>query len=94
MIAIMAARADAPNYGGLIVYTFPKQKLVYGPRQIDARINQDPGHLRSSSRSGTSRARACIRGSLLAIPIEQSLIYVQPLYLAAPSRGRCPSSGA
>ena len=37
MIAIMAARSDAPNYGGLIVYTFPKQKLVYGPRQVDAR---------------------------------------------------------
>src|SRR5215813_13227707 len=42
MIAIMAARADAPNYGRLIAYTFPKQKLVYGPRNIDARINQDP----------------------------------------------------
>src|SRR2546425_2406821 len=42
MIAWMAARSDPPNYGSLIVYNFPKQKLVYGPRQIDARIDQDP----------------------------------------------------
>ena len=42
MIALLAARSDAPNYGRLIAYAFPKQKLVYGPRKIDARINQDP----------------------------------------------------
>ena len=42
MIAWMAARSDPPNYGRLIVFNFPKQKLVYGPRQIDARIDQDP----------------------------------------------------
>src|SRR5438552_2560778 len=42
MIAWLAARSDPPNYGRLIVYNFPKQKLVYGPRQIDARIDQDP----------------------------------------------------
>src|SRR4029450_11170578 len=42
MIAIMVGRADAPNYGRIVVYAFPKQKLVYGPRQIDARIDQDP----------------------------------------------------
>jgi len=82
MIAIMAARADAPNYGGLIVYMFPKQKLVYGPRQIDARITQDPVISAAISLWNQQGSRV-IRGSMLAIPIEESLIYVQPLYLSA-----------
>jgi uncharacterized membrane protein (UPF0182 family) len=82
MIAIMAARADAPNYGGLIVYTFPKQKLVYGPRQIDARVNQDPVISAAFSLWNQQGSRV-LRGSLLAIPIEESLIYVQPIYLSA-----------
>ena len=82
MIAIMAARADAPNYGGLIVYTFPKQKLVYGPRQIDARISQDPVISAAISLWNQQGSRV-IRGSMLAIPIEESVIYVQPLYLSA-----------
>jgi hypothetical protein len=82
MIAIIAARADAPNYGSLIVYTFPKQKLVYGPRQIDARVNQDPVISAAFSLWNQQGSRV-IRGSLLAIPIEESLIYVQPIYLSA-----------
>jgi uncharacterized membrane protein (UPF0182 family) len=82
MIAIMAARADASNYGGLIVYTFPKQKLVYGPRQIDARVNQDPVISAAFSLWNQQGSRV-LRGSLLAIPIEESLIYVQPIYLSA-----------
>ena len=82
MIAIMAARSDAPNYGGLIVYTFPKQKLVYGPRQIDARVNQDPV-ISSQFSLWNQQGSRVLRGSLLAIPIEDSLIYVQPIYLSA-----------
>ena len=82
MIAIMAARADAPNYGGLVVYTFPKQKLVYGPRQIDARLNQDPLISAAFSLWNQQGSRV-IRGAMLAIPIEESLIYVQPVYLSA-----------
>jgi uncharacterized membrane protein (UPF0182 family) len=82
MIAIIAARADAPNYGGLIVYTFPKQKLVYGPRQIDARVNQDPVISAAFSLWNQQGSRV-VRGSMLAIPIEESLIYVQPIYLSA-----------
>jgi len=82
MIAILAARSDAPNYGGLIVYTFPKQKLVYGPRQIDARVNQDPVISAQFSLWNQQGSRV-LRGSLLAIPIEDSLIYVQPIYLSA-----------
>jgi uncharacterized membrane protein (UPF0182 family) len=82
MIALLAARMDPPNYGRLIAYTFPKQKLVYGPRNIDARINQDPVISQQVS-LWNQRGSRVIPGNLFAIPIEQSLIYVQPLYLAA-----------
>ena len=89
MIAWMAARSDPPNYGRLIVYNFPKQKLVYGPRQIDARIDQDP-IISQQLALWDQRGSTVIRGSLLAIPIDQSLIYVQPLYLAASEQGALP----
>ena len=82
MIAWLAGRSDPGQYGRLIVYNFPKQKLVYGPRQIDARIDQDPVISQQLS-LWNQRGSTVIRGSLLAIPIEKSLIYVQPLYLAA-----------
>src|SRR5262252_1920713 len=82
MIAWLAARSDPPHYGRLVVYNFPKQKLVYGPRQIDARIDQDPVISQQLS-LWNQRGSTVIRGSLLAIPVDQSLIYVQPLYLAA-----------
>jgi uncharacterized membrane protein (UPF0182 family) len=89
MIAWLAARSDPPNYGRLIVFNFPKQKLVYGPRQIDARIDQDPVISQQLS-LWNQRGSQVIRGSLLAIPIDQSLIYVQPLYLAAAEQGALP----
>ncbi|MGH7356160.1 MAG: UPF0182 family protein [Candidatus Rokuibacteriota bacterium] len=89
MIAWLAARSDPPNYGRLIVYNFPKQKLVYGPRQIDARVDQDPVISQQLS-LWNQRGSTVIRGSLLAIPIDQSLIYVQPLYLAASEQGALP----
>jgi uncharacterized protein len=89
MIAWLAARSDPPNYGRLIVYNFPKQKLVYGPRQIDARIDQDPT-ISQQLALWNQRGSTVIRGSLLAIPLEQSLIYVQPLYLAAAEQGALP----
>src|SRR5438093_11851059 len=86
MIAWLAARSDPPNYGKLLVYDFPKQKLVFGPRQIDARIEQDPVISQQLS-LWNQRGSTVIRGSLLAIPIDQSLIYVQPLYPAASEQG-------
>jgi len=88
MIAWLAARSDGPDYGKLILFDFPKGKLVFGPRQIEARIEQDAfisQQLTLWSQAGSQ----VIRGSLLAIPIEESLLYVQPLYLAA-ERGRLP----
>ncbi|HEV8640028.1 MAG TPA: UPF0182 family protein [Methylomirabilota bacterium] len=89
MIAWLAGRSDPPNYGRLVVYNFPKQKLVYGPRQVDARIDQDPVISQQLS-LWNQRGSTVIRGSLLAIPIDQSLIYVQPLYLAASEQGALP----
>jgi uncharacterized membrane protein (UPF0182 family) len=89
MIALMVARMDPPHYGGLIAYQFPKQKLVFGPRNIQARINQDPVISQQISLWNQQGSRV-ITGTLLAIPIEQSLIYVQPLYLAAAEQGALP----
>ncbi|HSC71140.1 MAG TPA: UPF0182 family protein, partial [Candidatus Methylomirabilis sp.] len=88
MIAWLAARSDGAHYGKLVVYNFPKQKLIYGPRQIEARIDQDAFISQQLSLWG-QRGSQVIRGSLLAIPIEQSLLYVEPLYLAA-EKGSLP----
>jgi uncharacterized membrane protein (UPF0182 family) len=89
MIAWLAARSDPPHTGRLVLYLFPKQRLVYGPRQIDARIDQDPVISRQLA-LWNQAGSTVIRGSLLAIPIEQSLLYVQPLYLAAAEQGALP----
>src|SRR5262249_22252045 len=88
MTAGRAARSAPPNYGRLIVFNFPKQKLVYGPRQIDARIDQDPVISQQLS-LWNQRGSQVLRGSLLAIPVEESLIYIEPMYLAA-EKGSIP----
>jgi len=89
MIAWLGARSDPPNYGRLVVYDLPKQKLVFGPRQLDARIDQDPV-ISQQLTLWNQRGSSVIRGSLLAIPIDQSFIYVQPLFLAASEQGALP----
>lgn len=82
LAAWMAARMDGPNYGRLVAYRFPKQSLVYGPKQIANRINQDTD-ISQQVTLWDQRGSSVIRGELLVIPIEESLIYVQPLYLRA-----------
>jgi uncharacterized membrane protein (UPF0182 family) len=82
MIAWLAARCDAPDYGKLIVYEFPKEKLVYGPFQIEARIHQNTEISQQISLWNQMGSRV-IRGNLLVIPIENSILYVSPLYLRA-----------
>ena len=82
LAAWMVARMDGENYGKLLVYSFPKQSLVYGPRQIANRINQDTDISRQLT-LWDQRGSEVIRGELLVIPIEESLIYVQPIYLRA-----------
>lgn len=88
MIAWLAARCDPPDYGKLIVYEFPKEKLVYGPFQIEARINQNTSISQQISLWNQMGSRV-IRGSLLVVPIENSILYVSPLYLRAES-GQLP----
>ena len=80
--AWLVARSDGENYGKLVVYRFPKQKLVFGPKQIINRINQDAEISRQIS-LWDQRGSEVILGNLLVIPIEESLLYVRPLYLRA-----------
>jgi len=88
LAAWMAARSDGEHYGKLVVYRFPKQKVIYGPNQVVALINQDP----EISRQRTlwdQRGSSVNMGTLMVIPVEESLVYVQPLYLRA-EQGRIP----
>jgi uncharacterized protein len=86
--AWMVARNDGDHYGQLVVCRFPKQKLVYGPRQIVARINQDAEISRQVS-LWDQRGSQVIQGNLLVIPIEEGLLYVRPLYIRSES-GKIP----
>jgi len=82
MIGWLAARSDLPYYGNLLVYKLPKEKLVYGPMQIEARVDQQTEISRELSLWGQGGSRV-IRGNLLAIPVSDSFIYVEPIYLSA-----------
>ncbi|MBB29148.1 MAG: hypothetical protein CME25_09635, partial [Gemmatimonadetes bacterium] len=82
MIAWLAARCDGENYGHLLVYKLPKDKLIYGPMQIEARVDQQP-EISSQLTLWGQRGSEVIRGNLLAIPIERSFLYVEPIYLQA-----------
>jgi uncharacterized membrane protein (UPF0182 family) len=88
LAAWMAARSDGEHYGKLFVYRFPKQKVTFGPKQIVGLINQDPEISRQRTLWDQRGSRAEL-GTLMVIPVEESLIYVQPLYLRAES-GRIP----
>ncbi|MCX5783701.1 MAG: UPF0182 family protein, partial [Elusimicrobia bacterium] len=82
MIAWLAARNDYPHYGELVAYRFPKESLVYGPMQIEARINQDSAVAQQFMLWGQKSTKV-IRGNLMVIPVNDSLIYVEPVYLHA-----------
>ncbi|MFZ5647164.1 MAG: UPF0182 family protein [Bacillota bacterium] len=80
MIAWLAGRSDGENYGKLLLYEFPKQELVYGPAQVEARINQD-SYISQQLTLWSQRGTSVIRGNLLVIPVKDALLYVEPLYL-------------
>lgn len=82
LIAWMAARCDGSHYGKRLLYKFPKRELIFGPEQIEALINQDPAISQRISLWNRQGSRVT-QGNLLIIPIEQSLLYVEPLYLEA-----------
>jgi uncharacterized membrane protein (UPF0182 family) len=88
MIAWMCARCDVPNYGQLIVYTLPKDKLVYGPMQIEGRINQKPDISAELTLWGQHGSHV-FKGNQLVIPINNSFIYVEPVYLQS-QEGQIP----
>src|SRR5688572_20366298 len=84
----MVARSDGEHYGKLQVFQFPKQTLVFGPAQVVARINQDQV-IAPQITLWNQQGSQVIQGTLMVIPIEESLIYVRPLYLRAQT-GRIP----
>ena len=88
MIAWLAARCDPPDYGKVVVYEFPKEKQVFGPFQIEARIQQNTDISQQISLWNQMGSRV-IRGHLLVVPIENSILYVSPLYLRA-ATGQLP----
>lgn len=82
MLAWIAARCDLENYGRIIEYKFPKEKLIYGPLQIESRIDQNSEISQLFTLWG-QKGSSVIRGNLLVIPVKDSLIYVEPVYLRA-----------
>jgi uncharacterized membrane protein (UPF0182 family) len=88
MVAWMAAHSDPEKYGETVVYEFGREALLFGPKQVEARIDQDPlisAQLSLWNQQGSS----VIRGNLLVLPIADSLLYVEPLYLQS-SSGKIP----
>src|SRR4029079_10381924 len=84
MIGWMAGRCDGENYGKLLVYNFPKSRLIEGPLNIEARIDQN-AQLSSQFTLWNQQGSHVLRGHLLVIPIGSSLLYVEPVYLKAES---------
>lgn len=88
LAAWMVARSDGENYGQLMVFQLPKQTVIFGPRQVAARINQDQV-IAPQITLWNQQGSEVIQGTLLVIPIEESLLYIRPLYLRA-AGGRIP----
>jgi len=88
MIAWLYADSDGPDYGQLGVYKFSKEALVYGPMQVEARIDQDP-YISQQLTLWNQRGSSVIRGNLIVIPVDGTLLYIEPLYLQAES-GQLP----
>ncbi len=88
LAAWMVARSDGENYGRLMVFQFPKQTVIFGPRQIAARISQDQV-IAPQITLWNQQGSEVIQGTLLVIPIEESLLYIRPLYLRA-ANGQIP----
>jgi uncharacterized membrane protein (UPF0182 family) len=80
MISWLAARSDGEQYGKLLLYRYPKEKLVYGPSQFESRIDNDPV-ISAQLALWSQRGSRVIRGNTLVIPVGKSNLYVEPLYL-------------
>lgn len=82
MIAWLCARADAPHYGDLVVFRFPRDKTIFGPALVDARIEQNTD-ISAALTLWRGKGSDVIRGNLLVIPVGKSLLYIEPLFLRA-----------
>ena len=82
MISWLAAKSDFPEYGKMLFYQLPKEKLIYGPMQIEAMIDQNTT-IAQQLTLWDQKGSKVIRGNLIAVPIENSFMYVVPLYLTA-----------
>ncbi len=82
LIGWIAGMSDGEDYGRFVAYQFPKEKRVLGPQQVETKIDQDP-QLSSQLTLWDQRGSRVIRGNVLAIPISQTLLYVEPIYLQA-----------
>lgn len=89
MIAWFAAHSDPENYGQIEIFKLSKQELTYGPMQIEARIDQDTEISQLLTLWGQQGSEV-IRGNLLVIPIEDSFLYIEPIYLKASAGGALP----
>jgi uncharacterized membrane protein (UPF0182 family) len=82
LIGWIAGRSDEPHYGKVLVYNFPKTKLVEGPLQIEARIDQNP-QLSGQFSLWNQQGSSVRRGGLIVIPVGRALLYAEPIYLQA-----------
>src|SRR5699024_2034773 len=89
MISWIGVRNDGNSYVDIFVYKFPKQKNVYGPQQIENRINQDPA-ISQKLNLWAQGGSEVIRGNLLAIPIEDTILYVEPVYIESSNETSLP----
>lgn len=89
MTAFMVARNDGEDYGKIVLYRFPKDKTIIGPQQMEAKINNNDIISKDLS-LWDSRGSQVIRGHILTIPIESSILYVEPLYIRAESENAIP----
>ncbi|MEK7861060.1 MAG: UPF0182 family protein, partial [Chloroflexota bacterium] len=89
MVAWIAGRADAPEYGKLRVLRFPKDRVIFGPLQIEARIEADGNIRQQLTLLSSGKGANVIRGNLLVLPLGNSFLYIEPLFVQA-SEGRIP----
>ncbi|AZR72708.1 hypothetical protein BBF96_04455 [Anoxybacter fermentans] len=82
MVSWLAAKSDGENYGKLVLYSFPKNRTIYGPMMIEARIDQD-SEISQQLTLWDQKGSSVIRGNLLTIPIKNSILYVEPIFLQA-----------
>ncbi|HEY3297852.1 MAG TPA: UPF0182 family protein, partial [Armatimonadota bacterium] len=80
MVSWMGARCDPANYGKLVMYLFPTQSLIYGPSQIESRIDQNPA-ISSELTLWNQQGSSVNRGNLIVIPVAHSILYIKPIYL-------------